>query len=104
MVARVKKNDLVEVISGKDKGKQGRVLTVLPKVDKVLVKGVALATHYVKARRQGEVGGIKKMESYINLAKIMPVCIACKKPCRVNSILLETGIRSRICNKCKSIF
>ncbi|MCA9769986.1 50S ribosomal protein L24 [Candidatus Dependentiae bacterium] len=105
MAARVKKNDIVIVMSGKDKGKQGKVIEVVPKKDKVLVKGIAFVTRHVKARRQGEAGGIKKEESYIKLAKVMPVCVACKQPCRVNTKLLEKGKQmARVCNKCKELF
>ena len=60
MVARIKKNDTVVVLSGKDKDKNGTVIEVLPKKGKVLVKGIALKTRHVKARKQGDVPGIKK--------------------------------------------
>ena len=70
MVARIKKNDTVVVLSGKDKDKKGTVIEVLPKKGKVLVKDIALVTRHVKARKQGEVSGIKKEESYINASMI----------------------------------
>lgn len=104
MIARIKKNDTVMVISGKDKGKQGQVLEVLPKKDKALIKGIGIITRHVKARRQGEVGGIKKEESYVTLAKVMPLCISCKKPCRVNVKELENNKSTRVCNRCKAVF
>ena len=66
MVARIKKNDTVVVLSGKDKGKTGSVIEILPKKGKVMVKGVAVVTRHVKARKQGEVPGIKKEETYID--------------------------------------
>jgi len=100
----VKKNDTVKVISGKDKGKQGVVLDILPKKGKVLVKGVALVKRHAKARRQGEVSGIKERESYIDSSNVMPICSSCKKPCRINVKLVESGKKVRICNKCKEIF
>ncbi len=104
MVARVKKNDTVLVIAGKDKGKQGAVIEILPKKGKVIVKDVAIVTRHVKARRQGETPGIKKEESFIRISKVMPVCKACKKPCRINIKKLESGKNARICNRCKEIF
>ena len=104
MVMRVKKNDTVMVIMGKDKGKQGTVLSIEPKKGKVLVKGIAIATHHAKARKQGDVSGIKKQESFINASKVMPVCTACQKPCRVGSTVLESGKKARACKRCHEIF
>lgn len=69
-MAHIKKNDLVYVLTGKDKGKTGVVLEVLPREGKVLVQGVAVMTHHVKARKQGEVSSIKKQESYIDISNV----------------------------------
>lgn len=104
MVARIKKNDTVIVLSGKDKGKTGSVIDILPKKDKVMIKDVGIITRHVKARRQGEAAGIKQEEQFIPLNKVMPVCPSCKKPCRVNAISLEDGTKVRSCNKCKEKF
>ena len=100
---RVKKNDTVAVIAGKDKGKQGLVIDVSPKSNQVLVQGVSVVTKHVKARKQGQVAGIKKQETYINMSKVMPICQSCKNPCRVNTKVLETGLRQRVCNSCKEV-
>lgn len=100
---RVKKNDTVVVLTGGDKGKKGVVLDVLPKKGKVLVKGIALHSKHMKARKQGEVSSIKKMEAYIDLSNVMPVCSSCKKPCRVGSKVLEENKRARICKKCNEV-
>lgn len=104
MIARIKKNDTVQVISGKDKGKQGSVIGFKRKNNQVLVKDVAIITRHVKPKRAGEQGSIKKEESYISESKVMPVCTACNKPTRVSSKVLETGKRSRICKRCNEIF
>lgn len=100
---RIKKNDKVRVISGKDKGKEGIVLALLPKKNKVKVKGVSIVTKHVKARRQGETSGIRKEESFIYADKVMPICPSTNKPCRVGSKLLEDGKRVRICLPSKEI-
>jgi len=71
MKQHIKKGDLVYVLTGKDKGKKGSVLCVLPKEKKVMVKGVSLVTRHYKARKQGEVSGIKKVERYINISNVM---------------------------------
>ena len=100
---RIKKNDKVKIISGKDKGKEGVVLALLPKKDKIKIKGVAIVTRHVKARRQGETSGIKKEESYIYASKVMPLCSSCKKPTRVATRLLDDGNRVRECSYCKEV-
>lgn len=104
MVARVKKNDKVEILHGKDSGRQGTVIEILPKKNKVVVKGCALVTRHVKARKQGETPGIKKQEAYLDLGQVMPVCSACNKPCRVNTQVAQDGSRVRVCNRCKQTF
>lgn len=104
MVARIKKNDTVQIITGKDKGKKGSVIQIKPKKGKVLVKDVAVVTRHVKARGASEPGGIKKEESFIRIAKVMPVCTACNKATRVASKELETGKRARMCVRCKETF
>lgn len=104
MVARIKKNDTVVVLSGKDRDKKGMVIEVLPKKGKVLVKDIALVTRHVKARKQGEVSGIKKEEGYVSASILMPVCASCKQPCRVNAKAIEGGTRVRVCNRCEEIF
>src|SRR5438105_10841573 len=104
MMARIKKNDMVQVLSGKNKGKQGSVIAILPKKGKVMVKDVAVVVHHVKPRRSGESGGLRKGESFIDMSCVMPVCSACKKPSRVNTKVLDTGKRARVCNRCKEIF
>lgn len=104
MVARIRKNDMVMVITGKDRGKKGSVIDLNPKKEQLLVKDIALVTRHVKPRRAGETGGIKKEESFIGMSKVMPVCTACNKPTRISSKMLETGKRARMCVKCKETF
>ncbi len=99
----IKKNDQVKIIAGKDKGKEGTIIEVLPGNEKVLIKGIGLMTLHKKARRQGEVAGIKKEESYINVSNVMPICTACKLPARINVKVLENDKRARLCNRCKEI-
>ncbi len=100
---RIRKNDTVRVMSGKDKGKEGMVLAILPKKEKVKVKGVAIVTRHLKARKQGEVSRIKKEEAFIYLSKVMPVCASCKKACRVGIKTLENGSSARVCMRCTEI-
>lgn len=98
---RVKKNDTVLVLSGKDKGKRGVVLVIDPKKKKLKVKGLAIVTRHYKARRSGEVSSIRKQEAFISCCKVMPVCPSCDKPCRVNITVNDAQRKVRVCNKCQ---
>jgi len=104
VINRIKKNDLVAVISGKDRGKQGQVLSIDKEKGRVIVKGVSIVTRHVKARRQGEKSGIVKDEGYMSLSNVMPVCPSCKKPCRVRVTLINEGKRVRTCHRCAEAF
>ena len=95
----IRKDDKVVVLSGKDKGKEGKVLTAMPKEGKVIVEGVNVASKHQKPRKQGEEGGIIKMPTPIYACKVMVVCPKCGKPTRV-AHKLENGKSVRICKKC----
>ena len=96
----VKKGDTVVVLSGKDKGKQGKVLSVQPKDSKVIVEGVNIVTRHTKPRRQGEEGGILKKEAPIYACKVQRVCPKCSKPTRPAHKVLADGKKVRVCKKC----
>ena len=95
----IKKNDKVVVLSGKDKGKEGKVLTAMPAEKKVVVEGVNVATCHVKPRKQGKEGGIVRREIPMYVSKVMLVCPKCGKPTRVAS-KVEDGKKVRVCKKC----
>ena len=95
----IKKNDKVVVLSGSDKGKEGKVLTAMPAEKKVVVEGVNVATCHVKPRKQGEEGGIVRREIPMYASKVMLVCPKCGKPTRVAS-KVEDGKKVRVCKKC----
>ena len=95
----IKKDDKVVVISGKDKGKEGKVLSASPKTGKVIVEGVNVASKHMKPKKQGEQGGIIKMETPIYACKVMVVCPKCGKPTRV-AHKLDGDKKVRVCKKC----
>ena len=99
----VKKGDTIVVLSGKDKGKQGKVLKSDPKGGKVIVEGVNVAMKHRKPRKQGEEGGIVKMETPIYACKVMLVCPKCGKPTRVGHAFVD-GKKMRACKKCGASF
>ena len=96
---RIKKGDTVEILSGNDKGKKGEVLEVIPKSEKILVKGVNVRKKHLKPRKQGEEGGIIQTEVAINVSKANVVCPKCNKATKVGYII-ENDEKVRVCKKC----
>ena len=99
MAMNVKKGDTVIVLSGKDKGKQGKVLGTVPSEAKVVVEGINMVTCHVKPRKQGEEGGIVKREAAIYASKVQVVCPKCNKGTRI-AHKIENGKKSRVCKHC----
>ena len=99
----IKKDDVVVVLSGKDKGKQGKVLETMPSTGKVLVEGVNVATCHVRPRKQGEAGGIVDAEGAIYASKVALYCSTCKKGVRVHTEVVD-GKKIRVCAKCGKKF
>ena len=95
----IKKDDKVIVLSGKDKGKQGKVLSADPKAMKVVVEGVNVATKHQKPMKQGQDGGIIKVETPIYVSKVQLVCPKCGKGTRVGHKIAD-GKKVRVCRKC----
>lgn len=95
----VKTGDTVVVLSGKDRGKQGKVLEVSPKEQKLIVEGINMVTKHVKPRKMGDQGGIVKAEGAMYACKVQIVCPKCGKPTRIGHKLLEDGKKVRICKK-----
>ena len=93
------KNDTVIVLSGRDKGTKGKVLSADHSNGKVIVEGVSVASVHQKARRQEEQSAIIKKETPIYACKVMVVCPKCGKPTRVGHKIAD-GKKARICKKC----
>ena len=104
----VKSKDTVVVISGKDKGKQGQVVSVRPAEGKITVEGVAMVTKHQKSRQQGQPGGIIKKEAFIDASNVMVICPKCGKATRIAHKIVEVTGKDgktasknvRICKKC----
>ena len=95
----IKRDDKVIVLSGKDKGKSGKVIAADPKAEKVIVEGVNVATKHQKAQKKGQDGGILKIETPIYVSKVQLVCPKCDKPTRV-AHKIEDGKKIRVCKHC----
>ena len=96
----LKKGDTVQVISGREKGKQGKVLATEPKTGKIIIEGVNLVQRHTKPRKQGDEGGILKKEAAILACKVMRICPKCGKPTRAGYQILADGTKARQCKKC----
>ena len=96
---KIKKGDTVQVLSGNDKGKTGEVMSVIPKTNKVIIKGVNIRKKHVKPRKQGEEGGIISVECAIPAAKVNVVCSKCGKATRIGYVM-EKDEKVRVCKKC----
>ena len=95
----IKRDDTVVVLSGDDKGKQGKVIAASPEEGKVIVEGVNVVSKHVKARRQGEKSQIVKTEGAIYACKVQLVCPKCNKGVRAQAKVVN-GKKIRVCAKC----
>jgi large subunit ribosomal protein L24 len=95
---KLKKEDMVEIIAGKDKGKRGRVLKILRDKDRVVVQGANLVKKTKKRRRQQDRGGIIEIEAPLHISNVMMICKKCG-PVRVGW-KIEGKTRTRLCKKC----
>ena len=96
----VKTGDTVVILSGKEKGKKGKIMAVSPTEGKVIVEGRNMVSKHVKPRKMGEQGGIIKAEGAIYACKVQVVCPRCGKPTRVAHKVYEDGTKGRVCTKC----
>jgi large subunit ribosomal protein L24 len=99
----VKKEDKVLVLSGKDRGKKGKVLSVNPSTNQVLVEGVNMATKHKKPQGKYQQGGILHQEAPINSSNVMLICDKCGKPTKVPKTILDNGQKARACKHCNEI-
>jgi large subunit ribosomal protein L24 len=100
---RIKKDDKVKVIAGKDKGKIGKVLKVIRKKNRVLVENVNMVKRHAKPSAQNRQGGIIEGEAPIHWSNLMLMCSKCMAPTRIKMQRLEDGKKMRACGKCDEI-
>ena len=96
----IKKNDQVKVIAGKEKGKTGKILTVMPKKGCVIIQKVNFVKRHTRPSGQARQGGILEKEAPIHISNVMVVCNKCNSPVRVGQKALEDGKKARYCKKC----
>ncbi|VUZ84412.1 50S ribosomal protein L24 [Candidatus Methylomirabilis lanthanidiphila] len=99
----IKKNDLVAVIAGKDKGKRGKIVKVIPKTTRVLVEKVNMVKRHTKPGHGSKQGGILERENPIHASNLMLVCNHCDRPVRVGVSRLANSRKARVCKKCGEV-
>ncbi len=100
---KIRKNDTVLVITGKDKGKKGKVHSAYPKDERVMVEGINLIKRHTRARGQVRQAGIVEREALISVSNVMLLCSRCDHPARVGFRFLEDGRKVRICRSCHEV-
>ncbi len=100
---KIRKNDTVIIITGKDKGKSGKVRRAFPKEDRVVVEGLNMIKRHSRAPRGTRQAGIIELEAPIRLSNVMLLCDKCGKPTRVGFRFLADGKKARICNACQEV-
>jgi len=101
---RLRKNDLVQVIAGKDAGKQGKILKVFPEKNRVIVQGVGFTKKHTRPNPQRNIkGGIAEREAPIHASNVMVVCGECGKRTRIGAKTLPDGQKVRICRRCEGV-
>jgi len=99
----IKKGDTVLVITGKDAGRKGKVLKVIPKDNRVVVEGINKAKKHQRPSRAIPQGGILQIEAPLNVSNVMLLCTKCNKPTRIAKRFLENGTKVRICKNCGEV-
>ena len=100
---KIKKNDNVLIIAGKDKGKKGKVRKALPTKESVIVESLNLIKRHSKTKGQTRQAGIIELEGLINVSNVMVICNKCNKPARIGSRVLDDGKKARFCHNCSEI-
>ena len=100
---KFKKDDLVKIISGKERGKKGKVIAVFPKENKLIVEKLNMIKRHTKANQKTGKGGIVEKEARFHGSNIMVICVKCNRAVRVGKKLLDDGKNVRICKKCGEI-
>ena len=98
---KIRKNDFVQITKGKDRGKQGKVVSVIEDGARAIVEGLNLAKKHKRQSRQDQKGGIISIEMPVSISNLMIFCKHCSQPSRVGAMVLKDGTKARFCKACK---
>lgn len=99
----IKKEDTVLVIAGKEKGKRGRVLSVVPLKSQLIIEKVNIIKRHMKPSRKYSQGGIIEKEAPVHISNVILLCPKCNKSTRIANLVIESGKKVRMCKKCKEV-
>jgi len=102
-MSKIRKNDQIVVMAGKDRGKKSRVMRVYPETNQALVEKINYQTVYLHKSQTNPQGGVAKVEGRISVSNLKIVCPRCSKPTRVGFTILADGTKQRICKRCHEI-
>jgi large subunit ribosomal protein L24 len=100
---KIRRDDTVVIIAGKDRGKKGKVRRAFPDENRVIVEGFNMIKRHSRARRAARQAGIIELEAPLHVSNVMLVCEKCGKPARVGFRFLDDGKKVRICNSCREV-
>ena len=100
----IRKNDLVMVVNGKEKGKSGRILRVMPEKEKVIIEKINFIKRHARPHGKQRQGGILEKEAPLHASNVMLLCEKCNKPVRIGHRVVEGSKKARYCRKCGEIF
>ncbi len=100
---KIRKDDTVLVIAGKEKGKTGKVRFAYPKKERIMVEGINFIKRHIRARGRVRQAGIIQLEAPIPVSNVMLLCSRCNHPTRVSFRFLEDGRKVRVCNRCSEV-
>jgi len=100
---KIRKDDTVLVIAGKEKGKTGKVRFSYPKKERIMVEGINFIKRHIRARGRVRQAGIIQLEAPIPMSNVMLLCSRCNRPTRVSFRFLEDGRKVRVCNRCSEV-
>jgi large subunit ribosomal protein L24 len=100
---KVKVNDKVNIVKGKDKGKTGKVLQILPEMNKVVVEGINTMYKHIRSQRSGEKGQRVQFNGPVAISNIQVICPKCAKPARLGVKVSDTNTKARFCKKCNEV-
>ncbi len=102
-MVKIRRDDLVVVTTGKNRGKQGKVLHVYPATSRVLVEGINLVKKHLRRTQDNPQGGFTSQEQSVSLANVQRVCPRCNRPTRVGFVVGRDGAKQRICRRCEEV-
>ena len=100
---KLKKGDVVMVLTGKERGKKGKILRVFPSESRLILEGLNFMKVYLRPSQQNPKGGISQVEGKLHVSNVQLICPRCSKPGRVGHQFLSDGTKQRVCKKCNEI-